>query len=100
MGTILVVAEIQKGKVREASLNLEWTKVTAPISGMTSKETRSEGSLVTTGSDGSLLTMNASGSHVTYDKGVVQTAMYDMLNCQKDLAAQLPFLNKERIQNW
>ena len=50
--------------------------------------------------DGSLLTMNASGSHVTYDKGVVQTAMYDMLNCQKDLAAQLPFLNKERIQNW
>lgn len=45
-----------KGKVREASLNLEWTKVTAPISGMTSKETRSEGSLVTTGSDGSLLT--------------------------------------------
>jgi membrane fusion protein, multidrug efflux system len=45
-----------KGKVREASLNLEWTKVTAPISGMTSKETRSEGSLVTTSSDGSLLT--------------------------------------------
>lgn len=45
-----------KGKVREASLNLEWTKVTAPISGMTSKETRSEGSLVTTTSDGSLLT--------------------------------------------
>ncbi|WP_300159317.1 efflux RND transporter periplasmic adaptor subunit [Solidesulfovibrio sp.] len=45
-----------RGKVREASLNLEWTKVTAPISGLTSKETRSEGSLVTTSSDGSLLT--------------------------------------------
>ncbi|MCH4158329.1 MAG: lipase family protein [Acidaminococcaceae bacterium] len=49
---------------------------------------------------GTLLTMNASGSHVTYDKGVVQTAMYDMLSCQKDLEAKLPFLNKERIQNW
>jgi membrane fusion protein (multidrug efflux system) len=48
--------EEARGKVREASLNLEWTKVTAPISGMTSKETRSEGSLVTTTSDGSLLT--------------------------------------------
>lgn len=48
--------ETARGKVREASLNLEWTKVTAPISGMTSKETRSEGSLVTTTSDGSLLT--------------------------------------------
>jgi len=48
--------ETARGKVREASLNLEWTKVTAPISGMTSKETRSEGSLVTTTSEGSLLT--------------------------------------------
>jgi membrane fusion protein (multidrug efflux system) len=48
--------ETARGKVREASLNLEWTKVTAPISGMTSKETRSEGSLVTTAADGSLLT--------------------------------------------
>ena len=48
--------ETARGKVREASLNLEWTKVTAPISGLTSKETRSEGSLVSTTSDGSLLT--------------------------------------------
>lgn len=48
--------EAARGKVREASLNLEWTKVTAPISGLTSKEARSEGSLVTTTSDGSLLT--------------------------------------------
>lgn len=48
--------EAARGKVREAALNLEWTKVTAPISGLTSKETRSEGSLVTTTSEGSLLT--------------------------------------------
>jgi membrane fusion protein (multidrug efflux system) len=45
-----------RGKVREAALNLEYTKVTAPISGMTSKETRSEGSLVSTTSEASLLT--------------------------------------------
>ena len=54
--TASALVDSARGKVREASLNLEWTKVTAPISGMTSKETRSEGSLVTTGSDGSLLT--------------------------------------------
>lgn len=48
--------ETARGKVHEASLNLEWTKVAAPISGMTSKETRSEGSLVTTTTDASLLT--------------------------------------------
>ncbi|MFP5240022.1 MAG: efflux RND transporter periplasmic adaptor subunit [Acidobacteriota bacterium] len=45
-----------KGKVREAALNLEYTKVTAPITGITSKETRSEGSLVVANSDTSLLT--------------------------------------------
>jgi membrane fusion protein, multidrug efflux system len=49
--------ETARGKVREASLNLEWTKVTAPVSGMTSKETRSEGSLISTTSDASLLTV-------------------------------------------
>lgn len=46
-----------RGKVRETALNLEWTKVTAPVSGMTSKETRSEGSLVSTTAEGSLLTV-------------------------------------------
>jgi membrane fusion protein, multidrug efflux system len=45
-----------RGKVREAALNLEYTKVTAPITGITSKETRSEGSLVVAASDTSLLT--------------------------------------------
>jgi len=54
--TASALVDSAKGKVREASLNLEWTKVTAPISGMTSKETRSEGSLVTTNTDASLLT--------------------------------------------
>ena len=45
-----------RGRLRQAELNLEWTKVTAPISGQTSRETRSEGSLVTTDAGGSLLT--------------------------------------------
>lgn len=56
LASATAAVEAAKGKVREASLNLEWTKVTAPISGLTSKEARSEGSLVTTTSDGSLLT--------------------------------------------
>jgi len=45
-----------KGNLRKAALDLEWTKVTAPISGQTSRETRSEGSLVTVGGTDSLLT--------------------------------------------
>ena len=45
-----------QAKVKEARINLGYTRVEAPVTGMTSKETRSEGSLVTLSADGSLLT--------------------------------------------
>lgn len=49
-------AKAAQAAVREANLNLGYTRVEAPISGITSKETRSEGSLIGTGQDASLLT--------------------------------------------
>lgn len=48
--------EVASAGLKEARINLGYTKVVAPITGITSKETRSEGSLVTTTTDGSLLT--------------------------------------------
>jgi membrane fusion protein (multidrug efflux system) len=42
--------------LKSAELDLSYTNVRAPISGLTSREVRSEGSLVTAGSDSSLLT--------------------------------------------
>ncbi|MFO1235000.1 MAG: efflux RND transporter periplasmic adaptor subunit [Rivihabitans pingtungensis] len=45
-----------RARVREAQINMDYTRVTAPISGMTSKEVRSEGSLVSPSGDASLLT--------------------------------------------
>lgn len=42
--------------LRSAELDLSYTNVRAPISGLTSREVRSEGSLVTAGADSSLLT--------------------------------------------
>ena len=42
--------------LKSAELDLSYTNVRAPISGLTSRETRSEGSLVTAGGDSSLLT--------------------------------------------
>jgi membrane fusion protein (multidrug efflux system) len=42
--------------LRTAELNLSYTDVRAPIDGLTSREVRSEGSLVTAGQDSSLLT--------------------------------------------
>lgn len=46
---------VAQAALREAQLNLEWTTVTAPVSGVTGRSLKSEGSLVTVGSD-SLLT--------------------------------------------
>ncbi|WP_373975316.1 efflux RND transporter periplasmic adaptor subunit [Chitinibacter sp. SCUT-21] len=45
-----------EAKVREAQLNLGYTKVVAPISGMTSTVAQSEGSLVSTAGDSGKLT--------------------------------------------
>ena len=42
--------------MKSADLNLSYTDVRAPIAGLTSREVRSEGSLVTAGDDSSLLT--------------------------------------------
>lgn len=45
-----------EAKVREAALNLSYVSVTAPISGVTGRAQRSEGSLVNAGTDSALLT--------------------------------------------
>lgn len=52
------VASLQavQAKVKEAELNLSYTQVTAPIDGMASKSSQSEGSLISTSGDSSLLT--------------------------------------------
>jgi membrane fusion protein (multidrug efflux system) len=45
-----------EANLRQAQLNLSYTRVTAPVSGVTGRIARSEGSLVTAGQDSSLLT--------------------------------------------
>ena len=45
-----------EARVREAQLNISYTAVDAPISGVTGRSLRSEGSLVTAGTDNGLLT--------------------------------------------
>ncbi|WP_043648549.1 efflux RND transporter periplasmic adaptor subunit [Chitinilyticum litopenaei] len=45
-----------QARVKEAELNLGYTKVTAPISGMTSKVAQSEGSLISASGESGLLT--------------------------------------------
>src|SRR3977135_1496250 len=45
-----------EANLRQADLNLSYTRVTAPVSGVAGRIARSEGSLVTAGQDSSLLT--------------------------------------------
>jgi membrane fusion protein (multidrug efflux system) len=48
--------EAARARLRTAELDLGYTEVRAPIGGLTSREVRSEGSLVTAGTESSLLT--------------------------------------------
>src|SRR5215469_2798198 len=59
--------------LRKAQLDLSYTEVRAPISGLTSREARSEGSLVTAGSDSSLLTRSVQTDQLYVDFSVPET---------------------------
>jgi membrane fusion protein (multidrug efflux system) len=59
--------------LRTAELELSWTDVRAPIGGLTSREVRSEGSLVTAGADSSLLTYIVQADRLFVDFAVADT---------------------------
>jgi membrane fusion protein (multidrug efflux system) len=59
--------------LRSAELDLSYTEVRAPISGLTSREVRSEGSLVTAGAESSLLTYIVQADRLYVDLAVADT---------------------------
>ena len=62
-----------RAELRTAELDLSYTEVRAPIGGMTSREVRSEGSLVTAGDDSSLLTYIVQADRLYVDLAVTDT---------------------------
>ncbi len=62
-----------RAALRTAELELSYTEVRAPISGLTSREVRSEGSLVTAGTDSSLLTYIVQADRLYVDLAVADT---------------------------
>jgi membrane fusion protein (multidrug efflux system) len=62
-----------RAALRTAELNLSYTDVRAPIAGLTSREVRSEGSLVTAGTDSSLLTYIVQADRLYVDLAVADT---------------------------
>ena len=59
--------------LRTAELELSYTEVRAPIAGLTSREVRSEGSLVTAGAESSLLTYIVQADRLFVDFAVTDT---------------------------
>lgn len=62
-----------QASLRTAELDLSYTEVRAPISGLTSREVRSEGSLVTAGTESSLLTYIVQADRLYIDLAVADT---------------------------
>jgi membrane fusion protein, multidrug efflux system len=62
-----------RAALRTAELELSYTDVRAPIAGLTSREVRSEGSLVTAGSDSSLLTYIVQADRLYVDIAIADT---------------------------
>jgi membrane fusion protein, multidrug efflux system len=62
-----------RAALRTAELELSYTEVRAPIGGLTSREVRSEGSLVTAGTDSSLLTYIVQADRLYVDVAVADT---------------------------
>jgi membrane fusion protein (multidrug efflux system) len=62
-----------RAALRTAELDLSYTEVRAPIGGLTSREVRSEGSLVTAGGDSSLLTYIVQSDRLYVDIAVADT---------------------------
>ena len=56
LDSLKATTALAEAEVQAAQLNLDYTTVTAPISGITSMETQSEGSLIGTSANDSLLT--------------------------------------------
>jgi len=50
--------QVAEANVKQAELNLSYTSVTAPVSGVSGRAVRSEGSLITAGTDSLLTTIN------------------------------------------
>jgi membrane fusion protein (multidrug efflux system) len=62
-----------RAALRTAELELSYTDVRAPISGLTSREVRSEGSLVTAGAESSLLTYIVQADRLYVDLAVTDS---------------------------
>lgn len=89
-----------QANVREAELNLSYTKVVAPISGITGRALHSEGSLLNAGSDSSLLTTLTQADPLWVRFALSEAEYGSLRNAQssdKTTALAVTMLDKEGV---
>ncbi|MFN3460090.1 MAG: efflux RND transporter periplasmic adaptor subunit [Oceanibaculum sp.] len=86
-----------RAELRTARINLDYTRVEAPISGVTSQEAVSEGSLVGTGQDSSLLTRISQLDPVYVNFAVPDAESLQLRNMQESGALTLPADGRLRV---
>ena len=93
-----------EAKLQDAELNLSYTRITAPISGITGRAQRSEGSLIQAGTDSSLLTtltqvnpiwvrFSLADQEFNRIRGSERTAKVQLVNEQNQVVAENGKLN-------
>ena len=78
-----------EARLKEAELNLSYTKVTAPISGITGRAQRSEGSLVAAGTESSLLTTMTQVNPIWVRFSLAESDFERVRNNQRQARVQL-----------
>ena len=78
-----------EARVRDAQLNLSYTKVTAPIGGVTGRALRSTGSLVTAGNESALLTTISQPDPIWVRFSVAETEYTQLRNAGRKAEVRL-----------
>jgi len=81
--------EAARARLRTTELDLGYTDVRAPISGLTSREVRSEGSLVTAGTESSLLTRIVQMDPIYFEFSLPEAEAAEVRRATRPLAAKL-----------
>ena len=104
MDSLAAAVQLSQAEVDSAQLNLDYTTVAAPISGVTSLEAQSEGSLISTTGESGLLTsitqldpiyviFSASENEILSLSNMVEQGLVRNPNNQKEVIAKLKFSN-------
>ena len=92
------VVAAARAALRTAELDLSYTEVRAPIHGITSREVRSEGSLVTAGDDSSLLTYIVQDDRLYVDLAIADSEA-ELVRAAVDARAGVVVLVKDAAGN-